>query len=50
MEYQAECNASYDKGKRESKLEDAQGMKAEGIPVETIVKITGLTAEQVAAL
>ena len=28
----------------------ARGMKAENIPLETIVKITGLTAEQVASL
>ena len=36
--------------KREGKIEDARGMKAEEIPLETIVKITGLSAEQVAAL
>ena len=28
----------------------ARGMKEENIPIETITKITGLTAEQVAAL
>ena len=37
-------------GKAEAKIEDALGMKEEGIPTETIVKITGLTAEQVEAL
>ena len=28
----------------------ARGMKAKNIPIETIIEITGLTAEQVAAL
>ena len=37
-------------GRLEGKIEDARGMKAEGIPAETIVKITGLSAEQVEAL
>ena len=37
-------------GIREGKMEDARGMKAENIPLETIVKITGFTPEQVAAL
>ena len=50
MEYQIERKAVYDKGKERSKIEDARGMKSENIPVETIVKITGLTAEQVEAL
>lgn len=37
-------------GIAQGKLEAARGMKAENIPIETIVKITGLTAEQVTAL
>ena len=50
VDYEAGLLASHDKGVEEGKLEDARGMKAEGIPTETIVKITGLTAEQVEAL
>ena len=60
MRYKAEVDreafriAAHDKGleegKAEAKIEDALGMKEEGIPTETIVKITGLTAEQVEAL
>ena len=50
----AALDASHDKGLEEGivqgKMEDARGMKAENIPVETIVKITGLTTEQVEAL
>ena len=64
MRYKAEVDreafriAAHDKGlaegraggRLEGKIEDARGMKAEGIPAETIVKITGLSAEQVEAL
>ena len=54
MDYESGLAASHAKGKEEGrtegKLEDARGMKAENIPVETIVKITGLTTEQVEAL
>ena len=64
MRYKAEVDreafriAAHDKGLEEGVeigeqqgLETAaRGMKAENIPVETIVKITGLTAEQVEAL
>ena len=54
MDYESGLAASHAKGVEEGvekgKIEDARGMKAENIPVETIVKITGLTAEQVAAL
>ena len=37
-------------GREEGMTDAARGMKAENIPIETIVKITGLTPEQVAAL
>ncbi len=37
-------------GRAEGLNDAARGMKAENIPMETIVKITGLTPEQVAAL
>jgi len=56
MRYKAEVDreasrvAAHDKGLAEGLETAARGMKAENIPVETIVKITGLTAEQVAAL
>ena len=50
----AALDASHDKGLEEGiaqgKMEVARGMKAENIPVETIVKITGLTTEQIEAL
>ena len=54
MDYESGLAASFVKGKEEGLEEGletaAKGMKAENIPVETIIKITGLTAEQVAAL
>ena len=50
MDYESGLAASHAKGKEEGLETAAKGMKEEGIPVETIVKITGLTAEQVAAL
>ena len=54
MDYESGINTAHDKGmeegRTEGKMEDARGMKAENIPLETIVKITGLTPEQVAAL
>ena len=54
MDYESGLAASFVKGKEEGreegKLEDARGMKAKNIPLETIVEITGLTAEQIAAL
>lgn len=37
-------------GRAEEKLEIARGMKAKNLPLELIAEITGLTAEQVAAL
>ena len=37
-------------GRAEEKLEDARGMKAKNLPLDLIAEITGLTAEQVAAL
>ena len=54
MDYESGINTAHDngveEGRAEGKMEDARGMKAENIPLETIVKITGLTPEQVAAL
>ena len=54
MDYESGINTAHHKGveegRAEGKMEDARGMKAENIPLETIVKITGLTPEQVAAL
>jgi predicted transposase/invertase (TIGR01784 family) len=38
------------KGKAEGKAEAAIGMKAENIPIETIAKITGLSAQKIKAL
>ena len=50
----AEYNAYYNKGKeigkKEEMLKNALRMKGENIPDETIIKITGLSAEQVALL
>lgn len=34
-------------GKEEAKLEDAKKMLEEKIPIETIMKITGLTKEEI---
>lgn len=39
-----------EEGEQRANIEIAKGMKAEGIPIETIVKITGLTSEQIEAL
>ena len=50
VDYEAGLIASHDKGLEEGIEKTVRGMKAENIPVETIIKITGLTAEQVAAL
>ena len=54
MDYESGLAASHAKGVEEGvekgKIEDARGMKAENIPIETIVKITGLTAEQISSL
>jgi predicted transposase/invertase (TIGR01784 family) len=58
VDRQAELLATHDLGVeegleqgREEGLETAaRGMKAKNIPIETIIEITGLTAEQVAAL
>ena len=56
MRYKAEVDrlaalsASHAKGKEEGLKIAARGMKTENIPIETIVEITGLTEEQVAAL
>ena len=56
MRYKAEVDklaalaTAREDGKTEGKLEVARGMKTEGIPIETIVKITGLTAEQIKSL
>ena len=54
VDRQAELLATHDQGVEEGRAEGmndaARGMKAENIPIETITKITGLTAEQVAAL
>lgn len=49
-DYESGLLAAKREGIAEGKMEDARGMKAENIPLETIVKITGLSAEQVAAL
>lgn len=56
MRYKAEVDklaalaTAREDGRTEGKLEVARGMKTEGIPIETIIKITGLTAEQIEAL
>ena len=34
-------------GKEKEKIENAKKMKAEKIPIETIIKITGLTKEEI---
>ena len=50
MDYESGLAASHAKGVEEGIEKTARGMKAKNIPLETIVEITGLTAEQVAAL
>ena len=40
-------NSSYRKGRKAGKKEDAKKMKEEKIPLETIIKITGLTKEEI---
>ena len=58
MDYESGINTAHDKGMEEGRTEGiqigventARGMKAENIPLETIIKITGLTPDQVAAL
>ena len=50
MDRQSELLSSFEKGKEEGKTEVARGMKEKNLPVEIITEITGLTAEQVAAL
>lgn len=37
-------------GIKQSNIQNARGMKAEGIPTETIAKITGLTPDEIAKL
>lgn len=54
MDYKSGMNTAHDKGVEEGEQKGleaaARGMKAKNIPVETIIEITGLTAEQVEAL
>ena len=58
MDYKSGMNTAHDKGVEEGRAEGreegletaARGMKAKNIPIETIIEITGLTAEQVEAL
>ena len=54
VDRQAELMATHDLGVEEGEQKGletaARGMKEESIPIETITKITGLTAEQVEAL
>ena len=50
VDRQAELLATHDWGVEEGLETAARGMKAKNIPIETIIEITGLTAEQVAAL
>ena len=54
VDYESGLLASHEKGVEEgieiAKIEDARGMKKKNIPLDLIVEITGLTAEQVAAL
>ena len=39
-----------EQGKEEATIQNARGMKAEGIPIETIAKITGLSIEKIKEL
>ena len=54
VDYESGLLASHEKGVEEgieiAKIEDARGMKKKNIPLDVISEITGLTAEQVAAL
>ena len=50
MDYESGLAASHAKGVEEGLATAAKGMKEKNIPLEDIVEITGLTAEQVAAL
>lgn len=43
-------NIGIDKGQQKEKIETAQKMKADGMPIELITKYTGLAAEEIEAL
>ena len=43
-------NSSFRKGKKEREKEIAKKMKEEKIPTETIMRITGLTKEEIEKL
>ena len=42
--------AAIEEGKKEANIETARNMKADGLPIDLIVKYTGLTAEEIEAL
>ena len=42
--------AAIEEGKKEANIATARNMKADGLPVDFIVKYTGLTAEEIEAL
>lgn len=46
-DWQNTVAAAESKGRKEERVKNARGMKAEGIPMEIIIKITGLSAEEI---
>ena len=48
--WEMDWNSSMDYSKKEGKKEDAKKMKEEKIPIETIMRITGLTKEEIEKL
>lgn len=49
-DWQNTVAAAESKGRKEERVKNARGMKAEGIPIEIVMKITGLSAEEINAL
>lgn len=49
-DWQNTVAAAESKGRKEERMKNARGMKAEGIPIEIVMKITGLSAEEINAL
>ena len=50
MDWNSSMDYSKKEGKKEGKKEDAKKMKEEKIPIETIMRITGLTKEEIEKL
>ena len=50
MDWNSSMDYSKKEGIKEGKTEDAKKMKEEKIPIETIIRITGLTKEEIEKL